>query len=130
MTPRLLEIKARVEAATEGPWAGIDFLADTEVTGKLAIHLGESPLDSSPELFGIFHTAELGPNEQKFISRARADVPYLLKVIELQAREIEALRNGLSEVQTLLDDNVVPVMTLPAALQKADAVAREREALE
>ena len=70
---RLAEIRARVEAATEGPW---EWLAHTTVDGdKWAVFHGES----TPAL--AMNNDGWAPDAE-FIAHARTDLPALLAAVE------------------------------------------------
>lgn len=79
---RLAEIRARVEAATEGPW---EWVARTTVDGdKWAVFQGESTSALAGNNDGWAPDAE-------FIAASRADVPWLLGQVELRDKALEAV---------------------------------------
>jgi hypothetical protein len=83
----LESIRARVEAATEGPWE----VCDAEQTVRVVDgrHSGEIMYDRSMESGDDW--AEAYQLDADFIAHARTDIPLLLKVAETFAHHRECL---------------------------------------
>ncbi len=91
---RIEEIREREKAATPGPWETCD-------GGKIGVHVSQKCGDScchpiaEPEEDGrdwehwYDVLSEINNNNAYFIANARADVPFLLRVVELMAMSIE-----------------------------------------
>lgn len=83
---RLDEIKARMEAATEGPWTCCDMHEMIHGRGSCA---GRMEIVPYPK-YSIRRT------DIDFIAHAREDIPFLLDHIEMQKKQIVALSKQLS----------------------------------
>jgi len=115
---RLDAIRARIEAATPGPWEATEgdlegkpaseyvrtLLANREAdgtsTGELHLALAANPID--PERGGTVVPALTGDGPQaranaEFIAHAREDVPALLAEVERLAAREQALREEIAQ---------------------------------
>ena len=72
---RLAEIRARVDAATPGPWNADDKggVGKAEVTGE--------DRQGYP-IWDLMHVADASPVDAELIAHARTDIPYLLSEID------------------------------------------------
>lgn len=86
LTARLAEIRARAEAATEGPWeqCALGGLRDEMTHGATAMIKGDEER--------VFTTpwGPRGVRDMEFIARARQDVPTLLAALEAVVNEHKA----------------------------------------
>lgn len=101
--PNLDAIRARVEAATEGPW---HIENDSEQDYEVGIPYSEwpsvlvGPENAFPSEWAKGHgetrrvqeVPELLPSDAEFISHARQDVPALLAYIEQLEAQLDAVR--------------------------------------
>lgn len=94
MKPNLTEIKARCEAATEGPWSyDVD---EHEVHSDVMQDNGGDPY----HICEILSTKRADAN---FVSNARQDIPDLLKYIEELEGRLEIERSKLNEIAETFD---------------------------
>jgi len=73
---RLVEIKARVDAANQGTWKAVEFVFSKGTNGKPDLHRFKlRPLQTTP--LGSFL-----PKDADFLANSREDVKFLLDLIE------------------------------------------------
>lgn len=82
MTLNLDPIKARANAATEGPW---------KFTPKI-LGIKNTTVMAGGEQVGYFSVGQAQPHDAEFIAAARTDIPALIA-------EVERLRHQLSHVE-------------------------------
>lgn len=91
---RLAEIRARVEAATEGPWS---------------VYRGDriGTYVTRPDLAGVAREWSLtwSDADAEFIAASRTDVPWLLGQVELRDKALEAVM-ALHKRLTFPDDGI------------------------
>jgi hypothetical protein len=103
--PDLVAIKARLAAATPGPWK-----FDEQVKNPRHLNDGRGwPIVTAEEYAGASWFEFENPNDKLFIAHAREDIPALLSLVEQQKAEIERMR-PLYELYT-----VKPAQTASAA---------------
>lgn len=93
---RLAEIRARLGAATEGPWA---------VAGRSWEIV--QPAEDDPDRFDIMDlpiaNAQERRSDAEFIAHARTDIPWLLDLVAQHEATIYQLESVLTEVTNLVD---------------------------
>lgn len=108
----LKEIKARCEAATEGPWSSYD-PCDIECSGLCTPSgcqghkTGKHVLDGPPA-YNYDEEIRVSKEDGKFISHARTDLPACIAEIERLQKLVEAAyREGSTDgdVPTMVWDN-------------------------
>lgn len=95
---RLAEIKARCDAATEGPWE-----AKEGFTSDPMIEVYGQTVFINPDLDGDPIQPEVWADVE-FISAAREDVPWLLTLVESLTAERDALAAQVTRVESLAED--------------------------
>ena len=85
---RLVEIRARVESASPGPWK-VDM-------GSFVMMPAEEPEDIY-DFYTVAH-AEMGPGDAEFIANARQDVPALVDEVITLREQCKQLRHHLANV--------------------------------
>lgn len=97
----LAAIRARTDAATEGPWSAdptgtVCAKADLLPDGKGGEIL---PLSGPMEVAECYRDESPGERAKnaEFIAHSRADVPALLDLVEVQAAELERLRGEVAD---------------------------------
>ena len=81
---RLAEIRARAEAATEGPWTA-------EYSGEQGNCVLPPGYQSTREAVAVTRLLS-AQADAEFIAHARTDVPWLLGQVELRDKALEAVR--------------------------------------
>lgn len=92
MTTRIDEIRARLAAATEGPWDRRD---ESRARGPARVHLRGAHDPDGYTLVGVIHSHR----DADLIANAPADLAYLLEQVRalgILAREVSAARDSLS----------------------------------
>jgi hypothetical protein len=94
------EIRARCEAATEGPWWW-PFGSEALLVEKCGYYCDEKIGHVDHEVVigrygGQPHYVKL--KDARFIAHARTDIPALLDALEEAQREVEGLREGLKQI--------------------------------
>lgn len=104
---RLEEIKARVEAATDGPWEWIG--KDLETKDYKGPSILEFECETSFGLSGASPNLLAKESDKEFIVHAREDIPYLLdRIKDLEAKLAVANENiKHDEVISVLDTIMV-----------------------
>ena len=123
---RLDEIKARADAATEGPWS-----AKGGFTSDPMIEVYGQTVFINPDLDGDPIQPEVWADVE-FIAAAREDVPWLVSEVErLERWKAEALEviSGLQELGKALGLRPGVQITGPAALAEVARLTAERDAL-
>ena len=117
MTDRIEEIRARVEAATPGPW---------ERKGDIIWHEYEpnEPFSGPPLVVRDDHIA--GGNAD-FIAHVREDIPYLLARIEELEATIFWLRDGLEWIAKLHGHDVGAAPTAATYVLENEEKSDERD---
>ena len=127
MTPeRLAEIRARAEAATDGPWEAQDYSADPGDEGS-CITAGEpGTMRQRAVAYAIDYpwtTPESCAADATFIAAARTDVPELVAEVRVLTTAVNALGHAhdarLAETQRLTND---------LAVTEAQAIDRDEAA--
>ena len=91
MTPeRIAEIRARVEAATPGPWAWCPYKMYLLADNAMVCDSGE-PEEPGVRMRGAGARLPINQNAD-FIAHARQDIPELITIVERQAAEIAELK--------------------------------------
>lgn len=85
---RLAEIRARVDAATEGPWENDE--TDPGVWGLEHIIIGNY---TARDDFDSPMWEDGTPEDREFIAASRTDVPWLLDQVELRDKALDAVLN-------------------------------------
>ena len=83
---RLDEIKARADAATEGPW--VRDMHSPDMSGRSGWYI------RGPRKLGLRSmvlNSRMLPGDAEFIEHAREDVPYLLRLVEVAHARIAEL---------------------------------------
>lgn len=117
---RIEEVKARYEAATDGPWTYAWIQAEGVViqSGIDSVDLTSIPRPQEP-YFYVCRDAYGEPNGQ-FIAHSREDIPWLVKMVERQA--------VLSrEMFGLIDETLWP-LGVKKWVEKTQALLKELEA--
>lgn len=131
MTPfekLMAKLKEAREKSLAGRWQGIDFLADQQVTGELAVYLGGGPLYSSPDHFGIHHSGELGKNEQKFICLAANHMLDVIKANEILLKAVnDVCLIGAGPKAYTADFTTDTIGILREALEQVAGIGEENE---
>ena len=95
---RLDKIKARAEAATDGPWS-----AKGGFTSDPMIEVYGQTVFINPDLDGDPIQPEVWADVE-FISAAREDVPWLLTLVESLTAERDALAAKVARVESLAEE--------------------------
>lgn len=118
---RLDEIKARAEAATEGPWS-FDWSE-----GEVPVFYGQTT-----KISGTFSVEANTIEDAAFIEASREDVPWLVEQVErLERWKVEAIEvmSGLRELGKALGLGLGVQITGPAALAEVARLTAERDVL-
>ena len=124
---RLDEIKARADAATEGPW--VRDMHSPDMSGRSGWYI------RGPRKLGLRSmvlNSRMLPGDAEFIEHAREDVPWLVDQVEsLERWKVEALEvmSGLRELGKALGLGLGVQITGPAALAEVARLTAERDAL-
>ncbi len=124
---RLDEIKARAEAATEGPW--VRDMHSPDMSGRSGWYI------RGPRKLGLRSmvlNSRMLPGDAEFIEHAREDVPWLVEQVEsLERWKFEAceVMSGLRELGKALGLRPGVQITGPAALAEVARLTAERDAL-
>ena len=124
---RLDEIKARADAATEGPW--VRDMHSPDMSGRSGWYI------RGPRKLGLRSmvlNSRMLPGDAEFIEHAREDVPWLVDQVEsLERWKVEALEvmSGLRELGKALGLGLGVQITGPAALTEVARLTAERDAL-
>ena len=122
---RLDEIKARADAATEGPW--VRDMHSPDMSGRSGWYI------RGPRKLGLRSmvlNSRMLPGDAEFIEHAREDVPWLVDQVEsLERWKVEALEvmSGLRELGKALGLGLGVQITGPAALAEVARLTAERE---
>ena len=133
---RLAEIRARVEAATEGPWG--HYSINPRVTPEHAVY--SVPLDADPLAQSSEIAGPVEPRDAEFIAASRTDLPALLAAVEA-VRELHQsephcnnVRHTNPDVQCpecaefcTADGELYPCPTITAITDALDASTTTRE---
>jgi len=111
--PKLSEIRAREQAATEGPWrVGRDSLdCETPWPSRIiALRDGKH----------IAHLAKAGTSEKDaaFLVRARTDIPYLLDLVERMGERLDSFVANHSTITTMTPETHTSGYTCTCGLCK------------
>ena len=124
---RLDEIKARAEAATEGPW--VRDMHSPDMSGRSGWYI------RGPRKLGLRSmvlNSRMLSGDAEFIEAAREDVGWLVEQVErLEHWKFEALEvmSGLRELGKALGLGLGVQITGPAALAEVARLTAERDAL-
>ena len=124
---RLDEIKARCDAATEGPW--VRDMHSPDMSGRSGWYI------RGPRKLGLRSmvlNSRMLPGDAEFIEAAREDVPWLVDQVEsLERWKVEAceVMSGLRELGKALGLGLGVQITGPAALAEVERLTAERDAL-
>ena len=124
---RLDEIKARADAATEGPWVRDMHSPDMSCRSGWYIR-GPRKLG----LRSMVLNSRMLSGDAEFVEAAREDVPWLVDQVEsLERWKVEALEvmSGLRELGKALGLGLGVQITGPAALAEVTRLTAERDAL-
>jgi len=122
---RLDEIKARADAATEGPW--VRDMHSPDMSGRSGWYI------RGPRKLGLRSmvlNSRMLPGDAEFIEASREDVPWLVDQVEsLERWKVEALEvmSGLRELGKALGLGLGVQITGPAALTEVARLTAERE---
>ena len=120
---RLDEIKARCDAATEGPW--VRDMHSPDMSGRSGWYI------RGPRKLGLRSmvlNSRMLPGDAEFIAAAREDVPWLVDQVEsLERWKVEALEvmSGLRELGKALGLGLGVQITGPAALAEVARLTAE-----
>ena len=120
---RLDEIKARADAATEGPW--VRDMHSPDMSGRSGWYI------RGPRKLGLRSmvlNSRMLPGDAEFIEHAREDVPWLVDQVEsLERWKVEALEvmSGLRELGKALGLGLGVQITGPAALAEVARLTAE-----
>ena len=123
---RLDEIKARADAATEGPW--VRDMHSPDMSGRSGWYI------RGPRKLGLRSmvlNSRMLPGDAEFIEHAREDVPWLVDQVEsLERWKFEAceVMSGLRELGKALGLGLGVQITGPAALAEVARLTAERDA--
>ena len=124
---RLDEIKARADAATEGPW--VRDMHSPDMSGRSGWYI------RGPRKLGLRSmvlNSRMLPGDAEFVEAAREDVPWLVDQVErLERWKFEAceVMSGLRELGKALGLGLGVQITGPAALAEVERLTAERDAL-
>jgi len=124
---RLDEIKARADAATEGPWARD--MHSPDMSGRSGWYI------RGPRKLGLRSmvlNSRMLSGDAEFVEAAREDVPWLVDQVEsLERWKFEAIEvmSGLRELGKALGLRPGVQITGPAALAEVERLTAERDAL-
>ena len=124
---RLDKIKARADAATEGPW--VRDMHSPDMSGRSGWYI------RGPRKLGLRSmvlNSRMLSGDAEFIEAAREDVPWLVDQVEsLERWKVEALEvmSGLRELGKALGLGLGVQITGPAALAEVERLTAERDAL-
>ena len=124
---RLDEIKARADAATEGPW--VRDMHSPDMSGRSGWYI------RGPRKLGLRSmvlNSRMLSGDAEFIEASREDVPWLVDQVEsLERWKVEALEvmSGLRELGKALGLGLGVQITGPAALAEVERLTAERDAL-
>ena len=124
---RLDEIKARADAATEGPW--VRDMHSPDMSGRSGWYI------RGPRKLGLRSmvlNSRMLSGDAEFVEAAREDVPWLVDQVEsLERWKVEALEvmSGLRELGKALGLGLGVQITGPAALAEVTRLTAERDAL-
>ena len=124
---RLEEIKARADAATEGPW--VRDMHSPDMSGRSGWYI------RGPRKLGLRSmvlNSRMLPGDAEFVEAAREDVPWLVDQVErLERWKFEAceVMSGLRELGKALGLGLGVQITGPAALAEVERLTAERDAL-
>ena len=122
---RLAEIKARADAATEGPW--VRDMHSPDMSGRSGWYI------RGPRKLGLRSmvlNSRMLSGDAEFVEAAREDVPWLVEQVEgLERWKFEALEvmSGLRELGKALGLGLGVQITGPAALAEVARLTAERE---
>ena len=124
---RLDEIKARADAATEGPW--VRDMHSPDMSGRSGWYI------RGPRKLGLRSmvlNSRMLSGDAEFVEAAREDVPWLVDQVEsLERWKFEAceVMSGLRELGKALGLGLGVQITGPAALAEVERLTAERDAL-
>ena len=124
---RLDEIKARTDAATEGPW--VRDMHSPDMSGRSGWYI------RGPRKLGLRSmvlNSRMLSGDAEFVEAAREDVPWLVEQVEsLERWKFEAceVMSGLRELGKALGLGLGVQITGPAALAEVARLTAERDAL-
>ena len=124
---RLDKIKARADAATEGPW--VRDMHSPDMSGRSGWYI------RGPRKLGLRSmvlNSRMLSGDAEFIAASREDVPWLVDQVEsLERWKVEALEvmSGLRELGRALGLGLGVQITGPAALAEVERLTAERDAL-
>ena len=124
---RLDEIKARTDAATEGPW--VRDMHSPDMSGRSGWYI------RGPRKLGLRSmvlNSRMLSGDAEFIAHAREDVGWLVEQVErLERWKFEAceVMSGLRELGKALGLGLGVQITGPAALAEVERLTAERDAL-
>lgn len=124
---RLDKIKARADAATEGPW--VRDMHSPDMSGRSGWYI------RGPRKLGLRSmvlNSRMLSGDAEFIEASREDVPWLVDQVEsLERWKVEALEvmSGLRELGRALGLGLGVQITGPAALAEVERLTAERDAL-
>ena len=124
---RLDEIKARADAATEGPW--VRDMHSPDMSGRSGWYI------RGPRKLGLRSmvlNSRMLSGDAEFVEAAREDVPWLVDQVEsLERWKFEAceVMSGLRELGRALGLRPGVQITGPAALAEVERLTAERDAL-
>ena len=124
---RLDEIKARADAATEGPW--VRDMHSPDMSGRSGWYI-RGPRELG--LRSMVLNSRMLSGDAEFIEASREDVPWLVDQVEsLERWKVEALEvmSGLRELGRALGLGLGVQITGPAALAEVERLTAERDAL-
>jgi hypothetical protein len=103
---RIAEIRARVEAATPGPWLHHDAVPFSQYGQHRVCGFDRKPSHVHGDYFATgpgVEDAEQAERDERFIAAARQDVPALLAEVDRLEAERDAAQLALAEAQTYGD---------------------------
>ena len=124
---RLAEIKARADAATDGPW--VRDMHSPDMSGRSGWYI------RGPRKLGLRSmvlNSRMLSGDAEFVEAAREDVPWLVDQVEsLERWKFEAceVMSGLRELGKALGLGLGVQITGPAALAEVERLTAERDAL-
>ena len=124
---RLDKIKARADAATEGPW--VRDMHSPDMSGRSGWYI------RGPRKLGLRSmvlNSRMLSGDAEFVEAAREDVPWLVDQVEgLERWKFEAceVMSGLRELGKALGLGLGVQITGPAALAEVERLTAERDAL-
>jgi len=123
---RLAEIKARADAATEGPW--VRDMHSPDMSGRSGWYI------RGPRKLGLRSmvlNSRMLSGDAEFVEAAREDVPWLVDQVESLERwkfEATEVMSGLRELGKALGLGLGVQITGPAALAEVERLTAERDA--